>query len=176
MTKSNSKLINLVGQKFNRLKVISRSDKRSKSGAIWECLCDCGNYTDVLGLKLRQGKTKSCGCYRKKLASTIRFKHGMSKNRTYRTWKEMRQRCNNINSDKWRWYGARGINICARWEDFTLFVEDMGVRPMGHTLDRIDSDGNYEPSNCRWATPSQQAETNRGCFIKGQTPWNKRIA
>ncbi len=91
MTKHNSKLISLVGQKFNRLQVISRSEKRSKSGAIWMCLCDCGNYSDVLGLKLREGKTKSCGCYRNEMIAKVNVKHGMSKDRTYRTWKEMRQ-------------------------------------------------------------------------------------
>lgn len=76
----------------------------------------------------------------------------------------MRQRCNNPNSDQWKWYGGRGISICERWDNFTLFLEDMGERPQGHSIDRINPDGNYEPSNCRWATPKQQAENNRGCF------------
>lgn len=79
----------------------------------------------------------------------------------------MRQRCQNPNSDKWKWYGGRGVSVCPQWEAFEIFLADMGERPAGHTLDRRDSDGNYEKDNCRWATPKQQAETNRGVFKKG---------
>jgi hypothetical protein len=85
----------------------------------------------------------------------------------------MRQRCLNPKSDKWKWYGGRGISICQQWESFDVFLRDMGERPLGMTLDRIDSDGNYEPANCRWATAKQQATTNRGVIKKGNTPHNK---
>ena len=96
-----------------------------------------------------------------------------NKSKTYRTWKEMRQRCGNPNADQYKWYGGRGVKICERWSDFVNFLVDMGERPEGKTIDRIDSDKDYEPSNCRWATPKEQAETNRGVFKKGHKPWNK---
>lgn len=76
----------------------------------------------------------------------------------------MRQRCLNPRGDKWKWYGGRGISVCERWNDFSNFLEDMGERPIGKTLDRKNSDGNYEPTNCKWSTPKEQAITNRGCF------------
>lgn len=176
MTSTNSKTINLTGQKFNHLLVLKVSEKKSKSGAMWECVCDCGKRTHVASFKLRSGAIKSCGCYRKELLTNLKHGYARGKDRTYRTWKEMRQRCNNPNSDKWKWYGGRGISICARWEDFSKFLKDMGHRPEGHTLDRINSDGNYEPCNCRWATPKQQAETNRGCFKPGRIPHNKGVS
>lgn len=88
----------------------------------------------------------------------------------------MRQRCANPNGDKWRWYGGRGISVCAEWASFDAFLRDMGERPEGHTLDRIDPDAGYSRANCRWATPRMQAETNRGLFKAGMAPWNKRAA
>lgn len=162
-------LKDLTGQKFNRLLVIGKSERKSKAGAMWRCLCDCGNESHVVSLKIRTGKTQSCGCLKKHAMAKVNVKHGLAnKTRTYRTWKEMRYRCKNPNSDKWKWYGGRGISVCDKWNDYTAFLEDMGERPQSHTLDRINPDGNYEPGNCRWATAKQQAETNRGCFKPGK--------
>jgi len=155
--------IDLTGKKFNYLTVVGRSERRKSTGALWDCRCVCGQQAVVDSLKLRAGHTKSCGCKRGGNGKT----HGMSRDsKTYRSWKEMRQRCSNPNTTQWKWYGGRGITVCKRWEKFENFIADMGERPDGKTLDRIDSDGNYEPSNCKWSTPKEQAKTNRGCFRK----------
>lgn len=164
--------INVVGQRFGRLVVIGRSERRSTAGALWECQCDCGGHTVTTSLKLRSGHSTSCGCYRREVRTNLQHGHSKIKSRTYRTWKEMRQRCRNPNSDKWKWYGGRGIEVCAEWDDFERFLSDMGERPEGMTLDRIDPDGNYCKGNCRWATAKQQAETNRGVFASGLVPHN----
>lgn len=168
------KTIDVTGQRFERLVVIGRSDRISNAGALWVCKCDCGGEAVTTSLKLRNGLIKSCGC--RKLEGLANFQHGYAnKGRTYRTWKEMRQRCRNPNGDKWRWYGGRGITVCVEWDDFERFLSDMGDRPEGMTLDRIDPDGNYCKANCRWATSKQQAETNRGCFAPGSTPHNAKV-
>jgi hypothetical protein len=169
-----SRLIDMTGKRFGRLTVVFRSPSVRSSGALWVCVCDCGGQTTADSLKLRSGHTKSCGCLRKE--SFVHETHGLSRRhaRTYRTWKEMRQRCTNKNSTQWQWYGGRGIKVCDRWGDFSKFFADMGARPSGMTIDRFPNpDGDYEPSNCRWATAAQQAETNRGTFKPGMTPWNK---
>lgn len=165
-------LVDLVGRKFGRLSVIRRSDAKSKVGALWMCVCDCGKESTVPTLKLRSGAIKSCGCYRAELKANLKHGHA-NKSPTYRTWKEMRQRCMNPKSDKWQWYGGRGISICQRWDSYENFLSDMGERLAGTSIDRIDPDGNYEPANCRWATPKQQAQSNRGLITKGSAPHNK---
>lgn len=151
------KTLDITGQTFGHLTVTGRSEQTSPAGALWECVCLCGGKTTTTGTKLRSGYTRSCGCLKRDVCIELRTTHGLAnKTPTYRTWKEMRQRCLNPKSDKFQWYGGRGISICSQWESFEQFLADMGERPPRHTLDRIENDGNYEPSNCRWATQVEQ--------------------
>jgi len=166
-------LIDLTSSSFGRLKVV-RKGSGNKAGATWVCRCDCGSETEVSSGKLRSGHTKSCGCLKKE--SKPNLKHGMAnKGRTYTTWKSMRLRCNNPNASQYKWYGAKGITVCKDWDNYLVFLADMGERPAGKTLDRIDPLKGYCKENCRWATPAEQAVTNRGCFKKGMTPHNKGL-
>ena len=161
----------MIGSRFDRLVVIQHLGTDSKKNNLWLCRCDCGGEARTRTFMLTNGRTRSCGCLQKEQARALvmsRSTHLCSKgNITYRSWKEMRQRCLNPNSDKWKWYGGRGISIDTRRDSFEVFLADMGERPTGCTLDRRDSDGNYSKQNCRWATPKEQATTNRGCFRPG---------
>jgi|GEM_PF-2384486 len=129
---------------------------------MWRCVCDCGTVRDVQGYNLSSGKTNSCGCFSADVASRNNKKHGMRKSTEYRIWSLMIQRCHNKNNPGYRNWGSRGIKVCDAWlESFENFYKDMGRRPDGTSLDRIDNDGNYEPSNCRWATKRQQTLNRR---------------
>lgn len=153
----------MVGLRFGCLEVIEfvgSFNKRRK----YLCKCACSNQIIVRGGDLRSGKQISCGCKKKERISRYGFsskKHGMSESGSYRSWCAMRLRCYNKNSTSYKWYGARGIKVCKKWESFDSFYKDMGERPKGMTLDRIDSNKNYEPSNCKWSTPSEQALNRR---------------
>lgn len=168
----------LTGQTFNRLTAVKRLG--SKNGQVlWECLCDCGNKSVVAGPQLANGSTKSCGCLRVEvstgLCKALSFRHGMTDTATHKSWDSMKLRCINPAHNSYRNYGGRGISICDRWlgiHGFENFHADMGDRPRGMTLDRIDVDGNYEPSNCRWATLKEQhrnTRTNRLITFNGET-------
>ena len=155
----------ISGQKFGRLVVQARIESDRHGNARWQCLCDCGKSHSALGQSLRSGAIVSCGCYASEHAGDSGRTHGASGTSAYKAWYAMTQRCTNPNNPKWHRYGGRGIKVCARWQDYTLFLADMGKRPLGMSLDRKDNDGNYEPSNCRWATPLEQA-SNRNNNVR----------
>lgn len=156
-------LIDLTGKMFGRLTVLRRADQNTPQGhPTWECSCSCGNLTTTTGINLRHGRTRSCGCFEQESRSTNNLKHGLVGTYFYYIWNAMQNRCSNPNNPKYRDYGARGIKVCARWNDVANFAADMGPRPSSeHSIDRIDNDGNYEPTNCRWATVAQQHANRR---------------
>lgn len=164
-------LKDLTGQKFGRWTVQSRAGLTPNKISTWNCICECGKIKVVRSDLLRRGLSESCGCLARQLSSERNGKHCCSYVKTveYMAWCSMRQRCNNPTGRDYPDYGGRGIKVCSRWDHFILFLHDMGLRPSPeHSLDRINNDGNYEPSNCRWATKSEQM-SNRRSYTHGPT-------
>jgi len=128
---------------------------------MWVCKCDCGKEIIARGTNLRAKVTKSCGCYAKELKKLPKKEKPYSKYKAYKSWNSMKVRCLNKDNEHYKFYGARGIKICERWLNFKNFLEDMGERPEGKTLDRINVNGNYTKENCRWATPEEQSNNTR---------------
>lgn len=148
----------LTGLKFGRWTALSYYGYVNKR-SLWNVKCECGNERKVDAYFLTSGKSKSCGCYR----SEKQTKHGRTGSPEYSVWEGMKERCYNPKSTFYHHYGGRGIIICDRWKDsFKNFFEDMGERPtLKHSIDRIDNDGIYEPSNCKWATQKEQRRNSR---------------
>lgn len=162
-----SRIIDLTGQRFGRLLVIGRDMSRTEHGkAYWLCKCDCGKTTSVQSSKLRSGHTKSCGCLGLEHATEAKIKHGETKTRLYRCWHSMKERCSLPSQVSYKYYGGRGISVCNEWSGsggyiaFKEWAMANGYRD-DLTIDRIDPDGDYDPSNCRWITLSENIRRKR---------------
>lgn len=159
---------NLSGQRFGKLVALSDVGKTTR-GRVWRCVCDCGKETDSVSVYLKNGHKQSCGCLHAesaKKAGVKRVTHGHTTTEKkaqaseYHAWSSMKSRCTNPNTHSYKRYGARGIKVCERWMDFASFYADMGPKPSTkHSLERLNTDGDYEPSNCVWADAFQQAST-----------------
>lgn len=161
-----SKLIDLTGQRFGRLTVISRAGNSKNGRAKWFCQCDCGNTVEVLGKSLRSQESASCGC--RKIECLNRITHGGRKERLYRVWAGMKERCNYPLHPGYKNYGGRGIKVCKEWNDYSVFREWAMTHgydpdaPRGQcTLDRIDVNGPYAPWNCQWVDMKTQAQNRQ---------------
>lgn len=163
------KKINLAGERFGKLTVIDETPLRKFGHVVWKCNCDCGNVTMVASHYLSGGDTKSCGCIP---VSKHALKHGKSDTKAYKTWANMLSRCYSEINPRHPIYKAKGIIVCDRWHVFENFYADMGDPPFStSTIDRIDNSGNYELSNCRWATQRIQGnnrDNNKFITFKGK--------
>ena len=156
------RFVDRTGQRFGRLTAVSRVGTDQLKKPLWECVCDCGNTTIVNSSSLSNGNTTSCGCYLKERIT----KHGGWKNASYNTWRAMMRRCYNAKDKDFKRYGALGVTVCERWHEYVNFAADMGEPSGDETLDRINTYGNYEPSNCRWAGVRTQ---NRNLRIRANS-------
>jgi len=155
-----NKRLELVGQKFGRLRVLKFSYVNKGRQSCWLCKCDCGNEKVIIGSRLKGRRVISCGCYMRETTGRLNYKHGDSSTRLYNIWRGMRNRCNN---EGYKNYGGRGIKVCEEWKEYILFRDwalENGYQDR-LSIDRLDNDGNYEPGNCRWADRKTQNGNQR---------------
>lgn len=153
--------LELKGRRFGRWQVVKFY--RIKNGhSYWRCLCECGRIVGVQGTSLIQGRSRFCSTCSRARNGERRVTHGMRRSPEYRTWSSMKNRCSNRKFSDYKYYGGRGIRVCRKWlQSFEAFYSDMGKRPIGRSIDRKNSDGNYTPRNCRWATAVTQSRNRR---------------
>ena len=168
----------ISGERFGRLVVLKQNGRTSDRHIIWECKCKCGNIVNVSSRDLIGGHTKSCGCFQKDATRKARYKHGDRGGRLYIVWQSMKKRCENPKDKSYKWYGAKGISVCPEWHDYLTFKKwaisngyDENAKQWDCTIDRINPYGDYEPSNCRWASMAEQAKNKRGSAkMEGEQP------
>ena len=154
--------IDLTGKRFGRWVVIKENGRSKRGGVLWECICDCGKIVTVHGGNLKNATTRSCGCFAKEQAKIAHTTHGMKGTPVYTTWTLMNNRCINVNDEHYKYYGERGIKVCEKWRNsFENFFEDMGDRPIGKTIERIDNNLGYFKENCCWADSKTQNRNSR---------------
>jgi len=170
----------LSGNTYGRLTVIKQAARVKPKKTYWECVCACGNLYVTRADALKSGQTQSCGCYQKEQSakSGKKGKHYSCNTPEYKVWAGAVQRVTNSNYAHWDRYGGRGISMCKEWlHSPEQFIKDMGKRPsVNHSIDRINNDGNYEPSNCRWATKSEQMKNRHHRDISGMKNHNAKMS
>ena len=161
-----SAFVDMTGMKYGLLTALRPVGSDRQANIVWECRCDCGSIIIVNGSSIRQGNTKSCGCFKRSHLIKMCTTHGRCNHPSFKTWKGMFDRCNNPNIPGYKNYGGRGIKVCKRWENIENFIADMGKKPSArHSIDRIDNDGDYMPENCRWATWETQQRNKRDNLV-----------
>jgi hypothetical protein len=166
----------ITGTKHFRLTAEKPLKKNASGGYVWLWRCDCGGTSKAAHSTVKSGNTKSCGCLQREIYASggAAKRHGRSNvgDSTYEAWRGMKKRCTNPNERSYKDYGARGIKFCKRWAIFENFLADMGICPPGHSIERIDKDGNYKPSNCKWIPNNLQQQNtrrNRMVTFRGET-------
>lgn len=173
---------NLTGHRFGRLIVLGYSHKDNNNKHCWICQCDCGEKKTVQGCHLVSEQIKSCGCLQREFVARLNWKHGMNDTPEHASWMQMIRRCRDPKHIDYKDYGGRGITVCPEWIEFANFYRDMGKRPVGMSIERLNVNGDYCKANCVWATDEQQQNNRRNnTFIEfdgkkmTRTQWERSL-